>query len=253
MVCLSRNFGHQTAITTGLEHSSGDAVIIMDGDLQDPPEVIPQFIDKWREGYEVVYAIKKKRKENIFKRSAYFIFYRILKYLTPFEIPLDSGDFSIIDRKIVTILNTLPEKNRFIRGLRSWTGFKQIGLEYERDARTAEKPKYTFIKLINLAIDGLISFSDVPLKIISSIGFFFTLLSLLGIGLIFYIKIYVNPNIIQGWANIMVTIIFMGGVQFIFLGIIGEYLARIFDEVKQRPHYIIKKTLNLTPKKIDNQ
>lgn len=168
---FSRNFGHQAAITAGINFSKGDVVIVMDGDLQDPPEQIPIFVEKWQEGYDVVYAVREKRKENFLKRMAYFTFYRILDHMSEFPIPLDSGDFGLIDRKIADLLKQLPEKNRYVRGLRAWLGFKQIGITYERDSRFAGTPKYTFRSLIKLASDGIISFSDYPLKLSIKFGF----------------------------------------------------------------------------------
>jgi polyisoprenyl-phosphate glycosyltransferase len=168
---FSRNFGHQVAISAGLAHATGDAVILMDGDLQDPPEILPQFIAKWKEGFDVVYAIRKKRKENIFKRMAYASFYRLMKKLSYLEIPLDSGDFCLMDKRVAKVVNAFPERNRFVRGLRTWAGFRQTGLEYERDARFAGEPKYTFGKLVRLAYDGIFSFSTAPLRLAVYAGF----------------------------------------------------------------------------------
>ena len=171
LISFSRNFGHQTSVSAGLDFASGHATIMMDGDLQDPPEIIPRLIEKWQEGYKVVYALRKKRKEGLFKRFAYSTFYRLLKKISYIDIPLDSGDFSLIDRKVVDLLIKMPERNKFIRGLRAWVGFQQIGIEYERDKRYAGEPKYSLNKLLNLALDGLISFSYAPLKLATSFGF----------------------------------------------------------------------------------
>lgn len=245
LISFSRNFGHQIAISAGLRYAAGDAVIVMDGDLQDPPEVLPMFIDKWKEGYEVVYAIRQKRKENVIKKFCYYLFYRLMSYLAPFDIPLDSGDFSIVDRKIVAILNSLPERNKFIRGLRAWSGFNQIGLEYERAARFKGKPKFTFKKLFKLAYDGLISFSDVPLKFASSLGLILVIVSFVAILYVAFVKIFIKQNIIEGWASTTIIVLLIGGIQFLLFGIFGEYISRIFDEVKQRPEFIVKNKINL--------
>jgi len=245
LISFSRNFGHQIAISAGMKHATGDALIVMDGDLQDPPEVLPQFIAKWQEGYEVVYAIRQKRKENIFKRILYRIFYRVLSKLSPFHIPLDSGDFGIVDRKIYSILNAFPERNKFIRGLRAWTGYRQIGIAYERAARLKGTPKFTFRKLVKLAYDGLLSFSDVPLKLASWLGFLFVLVSVVSIMILIVMKLYSDRINLQGWTSTIIVILFIGGLQLLLLGIFGEYISRIFDEVKQRPEFIVSKKVNL--------
>lgn len=245
LVKLSRNFGHQEAISAGLEYASGDAVIVMDGDLQDPPEVLPMFIEKWQEGYDVVYAVRKKRKENIFKRIAYKSFYRILRFLSDIDIPLDSGDFSIMDIRVVKALNSIPEKNRFVRGIRSWLGFKQVGLAYERSARFAGTPKFTLSKLFLLAYDGLTSFSTKPIKLASYLGMFFTFLSFLGMCWTIFAKFYYTDHIIEGWASTIFVVFFMSGVQLIIMGIQGEYIGRTFSEVKNRPNFIVDRTIGL--------
>jgi len=244
LINLSRNFGHQQAITAGLNYANGDAVVIMDGDLQDPPEVIPEFVDKWQEGYDVVYAIRTKRKENIFKKLAYFIFYRFLNKISDVKIPLDSGDFSILDKEIVNQLNLLPEKNRFVRGIRAWLGFKQIGIEYERDARNAGKPKYTFKKLLQLALDGILSFSHKPLIIATHLGMIITFISFISILVVIYLKLFTTITVV-GYASYMTVMLFMGGIQLFMIGILGEYIGRIYDEVKNRPNYIVNKTQNI--------
>lgn len=246
LVSLSRNFGHQEAITSGLEHSTGDAVIVMDGDLQDPPEVLPQFVDKWQEGFDVVYAIRQKRKEIIFKRLAYMAFYRLMRYLANIDIPLDSGDFSLMDRKVVDLLNQIPEKNRFVRGIRAWLGFRQVGLAYERDARHAGKPKFTLGKLFLLAYNGITAFSTRPVKMASYLGLFFTFVSFIGMMWILYHKLVLHTEVIQGWASTIFVVFFMSGVQLIIMGIQGEYIGRIFTEVKNRPNYIVGETLGFS-------
>ncbi len=239
VVDLARNFGHQVAISAGLDYSRGAAVIIMDADLQDPPEVLPQFIARWREGYDVVYAIRERRKEGPFKRAAYALFYRLLKRIAHIDIPLDAGDFCIMDRRVVDLLKGMPERNRFVRGIRTWVGLNQTGLAYERHARHAGKPKYTFRKLIYLALDGLISFSFVPLRLISLAGLAVSLLSIL-IAIAYTIQkltIGLSP---PGFATLVVAIFFLAGIQLITIGVIGEYVGRIFEEVKARPLYVTR-------------
>lgn len=242
ILSFSRNFGHQVAISAGLNFSSGLCVAVMDGDLQDPPELLKTFIKKWKAGYHVVYAVRKKRKEGILKRMAYKIYYRLLRKVSGIGIPLDSGDFCLMDRKVVDLLNSLPERNRFVRGLRSWVGFRQVGVEYDRDARHAGKPKYTFSKLLRLGIDGLISFSYLPLKVAIYLGL---TISLLSIGYALYIAIcrIVLGTTVEGWTSIVVGISFLSGIQLLVLGFIGEYIGRIFDEVKRRPLYILSESI----------
>lgn len=254
---FSRNFGHQTAVSAGIFHATGDAVIVIDADLQDPPEEMHRFIKKWKEGYDIVYAVRQNRKEGILKKISYWMFYRVLSKMIDFELPLDSGDFCIMDRKIVDILNSMPERNRFVRGLRAWSGFKQTGLAYERQARASGEAKYDFKKLRRLAIDGIISFSTVPLAVASHLGLLISGLSFLGIIIFVFQRIF--PSYFQaiGLAPgpgfvITISILFLGGVQLIFLGIIGQYLGRIYDEVKRRPPWIIKHTLGLSPKTPSN-
>jgi polyisoprenyl-phosphate glycosyltransferase len=239
VVELARNFGHQVAISAGLDHSRGSAVIIMDADLQDPPEVLPQFIAKWQEGHDVVYAIREQRKETWFKCSMYALFYRLLRRVANIEIPLDAGDFCIMDRRVVDLMVGMPERNRFVRGIRSWVGLDQVGLAYERHARQAGKPKYTFTKLIYLALDGLVSFSYLPLRVITMLGFGISVLSIV-LAVFYAVKrlLYgLNP---PGFATIVVSIFFLAGIQLIMMGVIGEYVGRVFEEVKRRPLYIVR-------------
>lgn len=246
IIKLSRNFGHQSAITAGLDYAQGDAVITMDADLQDPPEVIPQLIEKYKEGYEVVYAQREERKgETIFKQWTASLFYRIMRCLTDIEIPVDSGDFRLIDRKALDSLKGMQEKNRFLRGLVSWVGFKQIGVKYQRDSRSAGKTKFTFRKMLRFAIDAISSFSHVPLKAATLLGFVVSFMScILLLWVIFVHFAYTNqPK--TGWPSLMISILFIGGVQLIAIGIIGEYLGRIYDEVKNRPIYILDKTVGV--------
>lgn len=236
---LSRNFGHQAAVCAGIDHAQGQAVIVMDGDLQDPPEVLGEFIQKWREGFEVVYAIREKRKENIFKRTCYFLFYRLLRAVSDLEIPLDSGDFCLMDRRVVEAMKRLPEQLRFVRGLRTFVGFKQTGLRYERAAREAGKPKYTFRRLVRLAVDGLVSFSNFPLNLVSYLGFISTGFALILTVWVTFQALY-NGNTPHGWASTVIVVLFMGSIQLFSLGIVGEYVRRIFLEVKARPTYIVR-------------
>jgi polyisoprenyl-phosphate glycosyltransferase len=236
---LSRNFGHQPAVSAGLDYAAGHAVIIMDGDLQDPPEVLGEFVQRWREGAEVVYAIRKKRKENWFKRCGYFVFYRLLRAISDIDIPLDSGDFCLMDRKVVDVLQHLPERQRFVRGLRTFVGFNQVGHSYERAAREAGEPKYTFRALVRLAVDGLVSFSGYPLRLVTYFGFFSATLGM-GLSVWACVDALSNQATPRGWASTMIVVLFMGSIQLISLGIIGEYIRRIFLEIKGRPTYIIR-------------
>ena len=240
VIDLARNFGHQVAISAGLDHSRGQAVIIMDGDLQDPPEVLPAFLAKWREGYEVVYAIREQRKEGPLKRAAYNLFYRMLKRVANIDIPLDAGDFCIMDRRVVNLLNGMPERNRFVRGIRSWVGLNQTGLAYERHARYAGKPKYTLTRLIYLALDGLISFSYVPLRFISLTGLAVSLMSIL-IAIFYTIQKLTVGLSPPGFATLVVAVFFLSGIQLITIGVVGEYVGRIFEEVKGRPLYVVRR------------
>lgn len=244
-VHLTRNFGHQAAISAGLTVARGDAVAIMDCDLQDPPEVLPQFISQWQAGNQVVYAIRKKRKEWFGKRFAYWAFYRLLAAISDLKIPLDSGDFCLMDRTAVDLLNALPERQRFVRGLRTWVGLKQVGVEYERDARQAGVPQYTFRSLVKLAMDGLVSFSSTPLRFVTRLGVVSAVAAVV-IGL-WVIGVTIRewalgPGVRptpRGWASLACLVLMMSAVQLLSLGIIGEYLARIFQEVKGRPTFLI--------------
>lgn len=243
-VHLARNFGHQAAVTAGLSVARGDVVAVMDCDLQDPPEILPQFLAKWREGFQVVYAVRKQRKEWFGKRFAYWFFYRLLNAISDLEIPLDSGDFCVMDRSAVNLLNSLPERQRFVRGLRTWIGLRQIGVEYDRDARAAGVPQYTFKKLLKLATDGLVSFSSVPLKLVTRLGVLSLICALLTGLWVIGVTIYewdkgISGRTPRGWASLACIVLFMSAAQMISLGIIGEYLQRIFLEVKGRPTFLI--------------
>lgn len=249
VVALTRNFGHQVAVTAGLQHATGDIVCVMDADLQDPPEELGGFIDKLREGHDVVYAIRTKRKENVFKRAAYFMYYRLLRRLATLEIPLDAGDFCVMRREVVDALNLLPERNRFVRGLRTWVGYRQTGLAYERAARYAGEPKYTLRKLMQLASDGIINFSYRPLQAIMILGAVVGVLALALGGVVFVQYIGdisiggYNPREARGWTSLMLVILSIAAVQFFCLGILGEYIGRLFEETKRRPMYLVKRRI----------
>jgi dolichol-phosphate mannosyltransferase len=236
---LSRNFGHQAAVSAGIDHARGNAVIVMDGDLQDPPEVLPLFVARWHEGFEVVYAIRQDRKEGVIKRLGYHVFYRILGAISEIEIPLDSGDFCLMDRRVVDVIKHLPEKMRFVRGLRSFVGFRQVGVAYERAARQGGKPKYTLRRLVGLGIDGLISFSSYPLRLVTYLGFLTIVVAICMLIWVFVDAFY-NHTAPRGWASVLVTVLFMGSIQLFCLGIHGEYVRLIFLETKRRPTYIVR-------------
>lgn len=254
---FARNFGHQTAVSAGLRYATGDAVIVMDADLQDPPEELDRFISKWREGYEVVYAVRKNRKESTLKRMAYKGFYRLLSRVSSHDIPLDSGDFCLMDRTVVDLLNQMPEKNRFVRGLRAWAGFRQTSVKYERRERAQGEPKYTLAKLMKLAIDGIFSFSTAPLRLATFLGLFVSILSFLGIGFTVAQRLFSDwfaqfglaP--VPGYATIVVSILFIGGVQLICIGFVGEYVGRIYDETKCRPTWIVQDQQGWTDSPLD--
>lgn len=236
---LSRNFGHQIGVTAGIDHSRGDAVIMIDGDLQDPPEFIANLIEKYKEGYNVVYAVREKRKgESFFKRATAAIFYRLLRRLTKINIPLNTGDFRLIDRKVANSLVTIREKHRFIRGLTSWSGFKQAGIPFVREERHSGRTKYPMKKMIKFALDGITSFSFFPIKLCMFFGFVVGFLALI-FGSYIIAKRLIFRQSIEPWASIMVAVMFLSGLQLFFLGIIGDYLGRIYDEVRDRPLYIV--------------
>jgi dolichol-phosphate mannosyltransferase len=250
-ICFARNFGHQTAVSAGLSQASGRAVIVIDADLQDPPETIVKLIEKWREGFEVVYAVRKSRRDKPLKMFLAWGFYRIMARLVRFPIPRDSGDYCLLDHRVVQVMNAMPERNRYLRGMRAWSGFRQVGVEFERHARAAGVAQYTFKKSLRLALDAIFSFSTIPLRMASYLGLWVSTFSFLGI--IFAIiqrsfpdyfdKYGLRP--LPGFATTVILILFMGGVQLICLGIVGEYLGRIYDEVKKRPHWIVRESLGL--------
>lgn len=248
---FARNFGHQKAVSAGIATARGDAVFVIDADLQDPPEELYRFIDKWKEGYEVVYAVRRKRKEGLHKRICYFAFYRLLSVLSQTPIPLDSGDFCLMDRKVIEVLRGMPEQNRFIRGMRAWAGFRQVGIEYERHARAAGASQYTFTKLLQLATDGVLSFSTTPLRVATYLGLTVSAMAFVGAMFTllqgcmgeFFARFGLAP--VPGFATIVISILFLGGVQLVSLGIIGEYIGRIYEEVKRRPLWIVSDSYGL--------
>lgn len=239
LINFSRNFGHQAAFSAGLKQARGKAVVIIDGDLQDPPALIHDMLKKWEKGYQVVYAQRKKRKgETFFKKASAHAFYKILHALTNIDIPMDTGDFRLMDRIVVDQLNALPERNRFLRGLVCWVGFKRTGILYDRKERTAGKSKYPLRKMLRLAMDGITSFSTTPLKISFLIGMLATAVAF-GLFVWSVLEKFLNPvTTVPGWASLMTAIVFFGGVQLMSIGILGEYIGRIYEEVKQRPLYI---------------
>lgn len=246
IISFSRNFGHQAAVTAGLKFVTGDAIVIIDADLQDPPELIPQMIQLWEQGNEIIYAKRKKRNgESPFKLLSAKMFYQILNALSDTEIPKDTGDFRLVDRKVVDTVNEMPEHNKFLRGLFSWVGYKQIPFEYERKERFAGKTKYPLRKMLKLAADGIFSFSTKPLKLLGGLGMISIIISicLLIYSLISYA--FKLNNLSAGWTSIMVTVTFFAGVQLVSLWIMSEYIGRIYDETKQRPQYIIDKKINI--------
>jgi polyisoprenyl-phosphate glycosyltransferase len=242
VVALSRNFGLQVAYSAGIDHAAGEAVIPMDGDLQDPPELIPELIAKWKEGYDVVYTVKTKRQEGFFKRLAFSAFYRLLRSVSSVDMPLDAGSFSIMSRTVVDIYKSIPEKNRLLSAIRAWIGFKQTGITFERDARFHGEPRQTFFRLMRMATDGLFAFSTVPIRAATLLGLAASGFSFLIIVAVLLLKLF-NVIPVLGWASLIITVVFFGGVQLIFIGILGEYICRIFDEVKNRPLYLVKEKI----------
>ena len=243
VVDFARNFGHQIAVTAGMDYAQGDAVVLIDADLQDPPELILEMLAKWREGYEVVYAIRAERKgETWFKEFTAKMFYRIIYKITDIDIPMDTGDFRLMDRKVVNALKTMHEKHRFMRGMSVWVGFRQTGVKYVRAERYAGETKYPLKKMLKFAMDGITSFSYFPLQLATYIGFVAALLAVLGILVTIILRLS-GSHAFLGQATTLVSVLFLGGVQLICLGILGEYLGRIYDEVKGRPLYIVREAL----------
>lgn len=246
VLLLSRNFGHQIAVTAGLETAAGDAVVIIDADLQDPPELIPQMVQLWRDGNEVVYGSRTEREgESRFKLWTAKVFYRLINRLSETKMPLDTGDFRLLDRKVVEVIKAMPERARFLRGMVSWAGFRQVALPYDRAPRQAGDSKYPLRKMIHFAMDGIISFSLVPLKLAIWTGFFAIWVAVAGIVVAILDRLF-EKNLTRGWASLFVAVLFMGGVQLVSLGILGEYLGRIYTEVKRRPLYVVHERLGFS-------
>ena len=240
-VLFARNFGHQIAVTAGLDYSRGGAVVIIDSDLQDPPEVILDLITKWKEGYEVVYAVREEREgESWFKLFTAALFYRVISSITDVNIPMDAGDFRLLDRKVVDVLNQMREKHRFLRGMSSWVGFRQTGVPYRRVARQVGETKYPFRKMFRLAINAITSFSYFPLQLATYIGFVAAGISILSIPIVIAIRLWGSETPLLGQATTLIAVLFLGGVQLISLGILGEYIGRLYDEAKGRPLYIVR-------------
>jgi glycosyltransferase involved in cell wall biosynthesis len=245
MLSLSRNFGHQIALWTGLCAAGGSVVAVLDADLQDPPEILPAFFKKWEEGYDVIYGVRTKRKEGIFKRASYYLFYRLLSMVSDVRIPLDTGDFCVMDQRVVRVIARSPERRPFIRGLRAWAGFKQLALPYERRSRAAGEPKYTLVKLLKLAFDGILSSSIKPLRFASYMGMIVSTLAFAGSIFTLLQRIFadrfasVGLKPVPGFATIVIALLFLGGVQLLCLGIVGEYLGRVYESVRGRPTAVI--------------
>jgi polyisoprenyl-phosphate glycosyltransferase len=244
VVRLSRNFGHQIAITAGLEHAGGDAVVIIDADLQDPPNVIPDFVAKWMDGFDVVFGVRFTREgETRFKLWTAKLFYRLIGNLSDTAIPVDTGDFRLMSRRVLNALLAMPERDRFVRGMVSWLGFAQAGVPYRRNARAAGKTKFSLFKMLHFAIDGIVSFSILPLRIATYMGFTASLVAILG-GLVAVTQRMIGvQGLVKGWASILVAILFIGGVQLICMGIVGEYIGRIYGESKRRPLYVVEEMM----------
>ena len=251
VVHFARNFGHQAAVTAGLRYSAGQCVVVLDADLQDPPELIRAMLERWREGYEVVYAQRLVRqREGPVKRLTAYFFYRLLSRLTEVPIPKDTGDFCLMDRRVVEVLNAMPERNRFVRGLRVWVGFRQTAVPFERPPRHAGEVKYTYAKLLVLALNGIFSMSVAPLRLATYFGLIVSGASFV-LAVAFVIAKLMGGVDVQGWASLIVVILFLGGVQLLTIGIIGEYISRIFDEVRQRPAYVVRDARGFAPGEVD--
>lgn len=243
VVRLSRNFGHQVAITAGMEHAAGDAVVVIDADLQDPPEVIGEFVKVWKQGHDVAYGVRVAREgETHFKLWTAKLFYRLIGRLSDIRIPLDSGDFRLLDRKVLDALLAMPERDRYIRGMVSWLGFSQVAVPYHRAAREAGRTKFSLFKMARFGADGIVSFSTLPLRLASWLGFLVSGIALAGVVWALYSRLF-GKNWVQGWASVTIAILFLGGVQLICLGIIGEYLGRTYGEAKRRPLYVVREKL----------
>jgi polyisoprenyl-phosphate glycosyltransferase len=245
-ISLSRNFGHQSALGAALDYTTGDVIVILDGDLQDDPELIPQFLAEYNNGYDVVYAIRAKRKEGLIKRVCYSAFYRLIDSVADLRLPRGSGDFALLSRRVVDLIRLSPERHRYLRGLRTWYGFSQKGIEVERSARHSGQPKFSIRRLFGLAFDGIFAFSIIPIRIASALGLLVVFCSVLFAGYSLFAKIFFDQTKNQsppGFTALIFAITFLGGMQLLFLGIAGEYIGRIYNEVKRRPHYVVKKVI----------
>jgi polyisoprenyl-phosphate glycosyltransferase len=242
VVVLSRNFGHQAAFTAALTYATGNAVVLMDGDLQDAPEAIPEFLTRFDEGYDVVYARRVRRKEGVLLRAAYWISYRVIGRLARIELPLDAGDFALLSRRVVDALNALPERQRYLRGLRTWVGFRQVGLDVERHQRYAGRPKYRFGRLLQLAFDGILAFSVAPLRAAAVLGAAGVALSIAFAVYSIYVRLALGRSP-QGFTALLVAVTFLSGIQLFFMGIIGEYVGRVYEETKGRPTFIVARVI----------
>lgn len=244
IIDFAKNFGHQTAITAGMDYSEGEAIVVIDADLQDPPEVIPLMIERWNEGYDVVYGKRGERKgETFFKKLSASLFYRLMRQLTDVDIPVDTGDFRLIDRKVCNVLKSIKERNRYIRGIISWLGFTQIGVDFCREKRFAGETKYPFKKMLKFAFDAITSFSFKPLKLSSYLGMVMSFFSFVYLLFVLYLKLFTDHTV-TGWASSMVVNLFFNGIVLMMLGIAGEYIGRIYDETKGRPLYVVRQTRN---------
>jgi len=236
---LSRNFGHQAALSAGLDAARGDAIVLMDADLQDPPELIPQLVAKWREGYDVVYAVRGEREgEPRLRLASIGLFYRLLHRITPTGVPQNAGDFRLLSRRAADAISAMPERARFLRGMTSWIGFRQTGVPYRRDVRYAGQSKYPFRKLVHLGLDGITSFSTAPIKLVTALGFALVVFCVGVLAWTLYVRFFTSHHP-QGWTSVIAVVLLLGGVQLLSLGVIGQYVARIFDETKQRPLYLV--------------
>jgi dolichol-phosphate mannosyltransferase len=242
IIDLTRNFGHQAALTAALEHTRGDVVLVMDGDLQDPPEALGLFLQKYSEGFEVVYATRLNRKEGLLLRSCYFLYYRIVRRFSELDMPLDSGDFALLGRRAVEAICDVPERNRYLRGLRTWVGYSQCAIEVERSQRGAGRSKYSVGRLLRLASDGLFAFSEVPLRATTWLGLL-SMLCAIGYAAFAVVALLLGAPSPRGFTSLIVAVVFLAGVQLFFLGILGEYVGRIYKEVKRRPHYLVKRVI----------
>ena len=251
VVHLSRNFGQQLAISAGLAMTGGDAVVLLDGDLQDPPEVIPLLVEKWEDGYDVVYALKRDRKEALPKRALFSLFYQVLRRLSNVDIPADAGNFSLMDRSVVDVIKSMPERDRYVSGLRAYVGGRQTGVEFERAARYAGQPRQSPLKLMRMATDAFFAFSELPLRLATVMGFIVSGVAFVVLLNVLYQKL-ISGAAILGWASTMTSILFLGGIQLIAVGVIGEYIGRIYNEAKGRPAWVVGRYRNLSDRTIDS-